>query len=210
VELTFLYVAVNVVNTYKWYIFYTLIFIICKFIIPPTPLNMKVFLSLLISLLFSCGNNGKSDTAIDDTDSIDGMTVKEWKKNYVDSLTKKITRDAIFDTVGLSLAPIKVTNAKLFREEYSSYKSINLTFKNVSSKKMDASRFAWYGENFFGEPADMGGSLTEGYGGGFTDKLIGLGRSMTLQWSILSRDGKKVILAWPTEVAFADGTKWKL
>jgi len=171
---------------------------------------MKVFLPFIVLVLFSCANSGKSDSARDDTDSIDGMTVKEWKKNYVDSIMKKITKDAIFDTVGLSLAPIKVTNAKLFKEEYSSYRSISLTFKNVSAKKIDAIRFAWYGENSFAEPADMGSSLTEGYGGGFTDKAIGPGRSMTLQWSILSRDGKKVILAWPTEVAFADGTKWKL
>jgi hypothetical protein len=171
---------------------------------------MKLFQLAIVVFLFSCNSQTGSDYKISDTDSIDGMTAKEWKEKYKDSLMRKITKDAIFDTVGLSMAPVKVTKAYLYKEEYSSYRSISLTFKNVSDKKIDAIRFAWYGENSFGEPADMGSSMVEGYGGGFTDRGIKPGQSMSLHWNILSRDGKKVILAWPTEVAFNDGTKWKL
>jgi hypothetical protein len=70
--------------------------------------------------------------------------------------------------------------------------------------------FSWYGLNSFGEPADMGTSLVEGFGSGFDDDPIGIGKTRTSTWNILSKDGKKVVLAGPTKVAFSDGSKWKL
>jgi hypothetical protein len=61
------------------------------------------------------------------------------------------------------------------------------------------------------KPADMGSSgLTKGYGGGFDDDPLNPGKSRTSQWSILSGDAKKVVLAWPYEIAFSDGSKWKV
>ena len=129
----------------------------------------------------------------------DGRTEEQWKKDYVDSITNKTIKETLFDTAGISEAPVKVTKARFFQEEYSNYKSVSLTFKNVSDKKIDGIKFRWYGENAFREPADMGG-LQEGFGGGFTDRTIRPGQSMTLQWNILSRDGK-TIQAWPIEVA---------
>lgn len=128
----------------------------------------------------------------------------------VDSLVKQTMKNAMFDTVGLSLAPVKVLKSWFTQESYSSYKDIALTYKNVSAKKITAIRFRWYGETAFGDPADMGTSLQEGFGGGFMDDIVSPGRTRTSEWSILSRNGKKVILAWPTEVMFADGTKWEI
>jgi hypothetical protein len=116
---------------------------------------------------------------------------------------------AKYDTGGLYLAPVKVINAKFVDKEYSNYKDISLKYKNVSDKAITAIRFKWYGENAFNEPADMGG-LREGWGGGFTDDLLKPGASEYGEWSILSRDGQKVLIAYPYEVVFKDGTKWAL
>lgn len=130
-----------------------------------------------------------------------------------DSLVNSVMSNAMksdLDTGSISNSPIKILNAKLFKEEYSSYKSISLSYKNVSGKKVEAIKFKWYGEDAFGKPADMGaGSIVEGYGGGFDDDPLGPGKSRTSQWSIYSSRGKKVILAWAYEVAFSDGTSWK-
>jgi hypothetical protein len=116
---------------------------------------------------------------------------------------------AKYDTGGLYLAPIKVLSAKFIKKEYSNYKDIELQYKNVSNKVVTAIRFKWYGENAFNEPADMGG-LREGWGGGFSDDPLKPGASDYGQWGILSRDGKKVLIAYPYEVVFKDGSKWKL
>lgn len=131
------------------------------------------------------------------------------RADMVDSIVKQTMRNAMFDTVGVYAAPVKVISAKLFKEEYSSYKSIKLVWKNISAKRISAIRFKWYGTNAFGEPADMGTSITEGFGGGYSDDALGPGKTDSGVWSILSRDGKKVVLAWPYEVVFEDGSKWK-
>lgn len=116
-------------------------------------------------------------------------------------------KESFMDTTGIYLAPVKVTRAVFFREEYSSFYSVRLNYKNVSGKDIQAIRFEWYGENAFSEPADMG-SGSDGHGRGFSDDLLRSGSSTSGAWSILSRDGKKIIGARAYEVAFADGTKW--
>jgi hypothetical protein len=134
--------------------------------------------------------------------------------NNIEQTVNKIREEkhgvgAKYDTGGLYFAPIKVLSAKFVSKEYSNYKDIALRFKNVSNKAVTAIRFKWYGENAFNEPADMGG-LQEGWGGGFTDDALRPGATDYGQWSILSRDGKKILIAYPYEVAFKDGTKWEL
>ena len=116
---------------------------------------------------------------------------------------------AKYDIGGLYKAPVVVTSAKFVTKEYSNYKDVSLSFKNVSDKKISAIRFKWYGENSFNEAADMGG-LRNGWGGGFTDDAIRVGAKDYATWSVLSRDGKKILIAYPYEVAFEDGTKWEL
>lgn len=117
-------------------------------------------------------------------------------------------KESFLDTTGVYLAPVKVTKAVFFRDEYSSFYSIRLNYKNTSGRNIQAIRFEWYGENAFGEPADMTG-IYNGYGGGFSDDLLRAGSSTSSVWSVLSRDGKKVIGARAYEVAFSDGTKWE-
>lgn len=127
-----------------------------------------------------------------------------------DSMTKAIIRDAWFDTAGVSAAPVKILSAKLVTREYSNYKDIYLSWKNVGTKRIAAIRFKWYGTNAFGEPADMGRTvMQEGFGGGFSDRSLGVGKTDDGTWEIMSRDGKRVVKAWPYEIAFEDGTKWQ-
>jgi hypothetical protein len=171
---------------------------------------MVKLLSLFCIILVSCNiQSDKSDaekTIEDSQKFIDSLKVAE----RVDSVVQNTIRNAYFDTVGISTAPIKVISAKLVRREYSNLKDIRLVWKNVSNKNIGAIKFKWYGLNAFNEPADMGSNyLQEGFGGGFTDRLLKPGKSDSGEWSILSKDGKKVVLAWPYEVAFEDGTKWK-
>ena len=116
---------------------------------------------------------------------------------------------AKYDTGGLYLAPVKVLSAKFTSKEYSNYKDVSLSYKNISTKKITAIRFKWYGENAFHEPADMG-TLQNGWGGGFSDDALRAGAKENGTWSILSKYGKKILIAYPYEVAFEDGTKWGL
>lgn len=135
-----------------------------------------------------------------------GMSADEKVKEMVNSTLDK----SMLDTIGLSKSPVKILKYSLVKREYSNYRDIRLTYKNISNKKISAIKFRWKGINAFGDPADMGGSYVEGYGGGFSDTPLGVGRTETSEWGILSEDAKKVLLAWATEVAFSDGTKWEL
>lgn len=144
-------------------------------------------------------NTSKSETT--------EISIKAQK--MTDSIIAKATSDALFDTLQISNAPVKVLRAKLVEKEYSSYRDISLTFKNTSEKIIDGIKFRWYGENVFGEPADMGSyGITKGFGGGFTDKRLRPGQTLTLEWNISSQDGRRVIKAWPIEIVFEDGSKW--
>lgn len=126
----------------------------------------------------------------------------------VDSRVNDIYATALYDTVGSASSPIQVLSYKLVEKEYSNYKDVSLTYKNVSSKPVAAVRFRWHGLNAFGEPADMGGSV-EGFGAGFDDNTINPGKKKSGTWSISSRDAKTITKAWPYEIVFSDGTKWK-
>jgi len=139
------------------------------------------------------------------------LEIKIRAKKITDSLISSATKSALFDTAGLHTSPVKVIKSYLYQEEYSNYKNISLTYKNKSRRKIEAIKFRWYGEDAFGEPADMGSyGITEGFGGGFTDDALGVGKVRTSSWEILSSRAKKIILAWPIEVLFTDGTKWDI
>lgn len=169
-------------------------------------MRSKSFFFCVLIFTMACKNDKPSKYAASGLDSLSNISYKEHIK---DSLMKDLNRNIYMDTVGLYLSPVKVTNARFTKEEYSNYKDIQLTYKNVSAKRIEGIKFRWYGLNAFGDPADMG-TIGDGFGGGFTDDPLSPGRSETSQWSILSRDGKRIVLAWPIEVVFSDGTKWKV
>lgn len=126
------------------------------------------------------------------------------------SLEERNGKGAKYDTAGLYLSPIKVLSARFVEKEYSNYKDITLKYKNISNKRVSAIRFKWYGENAFNEPADVGGLYRNGWGGGFDDEGLSAGRTTSSTWNVLSKDGRKILIAYPYEIAFSDGTKWKL
>lgn len=163
---------------------------------------MKILILVTVAfILFSCKEKKDKEYSPE---------VKLEAKRLADSLVNNIYKNVSFDTVGVAEAPVKVLSARLFKEEYSNYKSISLTYKNVSGKRIEAMKFKWYGEDAFGDPADMGSAgLTAGFGGGFDDNPIGPGQTRTSTWSIYSSRGKKVVKAWPYEVKFSDGNSWK-
>ena len=88
-----------------------------------------------------------------------------------------------------------ILSAKLVKREYSSNRDITLSFKNVFTKTITGIKFSWYGENAFSDPADMGGTVAIGFGGGFTDDAVKPGRADYGTWGIFSKDGKTIILA---------------
>jgi hypothetical protein len=144
----------------------------------------------------------------------DSFSKKTYGRSFQDQVkhqTDSVIKNALMvDTTGLYKAPVKIISAKLVKKEYSEYKDIQLEYKNISKKTIDGIKFKWYGETVFGDPADMGNGITKGFGSGFTDEKLKSNEKTNSQWSILSGNGKKVILAWPIEVVFSDGTKWKL
>lgn len=161
-------------------------------------------LAILMFYVFGCNTGAQSGSH--------GLTLADTMEvaRRTDSATQEVIKSALFDTVGISQAPVKVLSAKLVEREYSNSKDIRLAWKNVSGKDVAAIRFKWYGLNAFGEPADMGNtSILAGFGSGFVDRSLKPGKSDSGNWSIMSKDGKKIVLAWPYEVAFEDGTKWK-
>nr|MBC7612937.1 hypothetical protein [Pseudopedobacter sp.] len=168
---------------------------------------MKSLKLLFIAIfLFSCTNQQKSRA---NTDSIGDQSEEEFRDSAMAAMKEDSNNRIFGDTVGSYKSPIRVLSSKVVKAEYSSYRNVELTFKNYSDKKVTGIKFRWYGVNAFNEPADLGNDLFEGYGDGFTDKEIKPGKTSTLTWEANSRRAKKILKAWAYEVAFNDGTSWK-
>ncbi|AMR34226.1 hypothetical protein A0256_23630 [Mucilaginibacter sp. PAMC 26640] len=187
---------------------------------PYTPnqvITMKTFKLFLIAsiylILSGCQQQDKPKTEIDKAMERDSFSRKMYGESADEHIKKMVNQNiakAAFDTVGLHSAPVKVLQAKIVKEEYSNYRSVFLKYKNISKKTVSGIKFQWYGTNAFNEPADLGSTYAAGFGGGFTDDPLRPGRSEGSTWNVLSRDAKKLKLAWPIEVSFSDGTSWKL
>lgn len=143
-------------------------------------------------------------------DSFSRAKYGESADEHVKKMTDSVIAKAILDTFGLYKAPIKIIKANIVKEQYSSYRSVHLIYKNISNKKIIGIKFQWYGTNAFNEPADLGSTYANGFGGGFTDDELRPGKIDGGTWSVLSRDAKKIKIAWPTQVSYSDGTIWKL
>jgi hypothetical protein len=163
-----------------------------------------VFICFAYLLIISC-NNTSQEISVEE--KLKAIAIKD---SIVEDIRKKANDNVFGDTVGLSKSPIKILSYKIVESEGGNYRNIRLSYKNISDKKITAIKFRWKGVDAFGEPADLGNSFAEGYGGGFTDEILRPGKSESGTWEILSRNAKKVTLAWPVEVVFEDGSKWKL
>lgn len=133
---------------------------------------------------------------------------RQFKDAYVKRTTDSLMKgNFLADTLKSKHSPVQVISAEIVQEDGSSYRDIRIKYKNVTEKKISAIRFRWYGMNAFGEPANMG--ISNGIGSGFMDHDLPGGVSSSATWSAVSRDAKKAI-AWVSEVAFEDGTKWDI
>lgn len=141
--------------------------------------------------------------------SMDDAAKQRFKDSFVNAEMKKITRNIAFDTTGLYTAPVIITSFKSVKQEYSNYRNVRASWKNISGKTIAGLRFRWYGVNAFNEPAEFGIS-SDGIGQGFSDSPLGSGKSDSGEWSVLSKDLKKLVIFYPYEVAFDDGSKWTL
>lgn len=164
---------------------------------------------LICTLFFSCKSS--TERKLDEAEKeLNAIRIQE----QADSAVRAQIKKSAMDTTGLWMAPIIITKAILVKNSsYSEDRDVRLTYKNISGKTIDGIRFKWYGETVFGDPADMGGidiNGYEGFGGGYTEDQILPGKSVTNTWDINSHNAKRIIMAWPTEVAFSDGTKWEL
>lgn len=135
----------------------------------------------------------------------------EVSQHELDSFQNTLKKNAINNVVSDAMANIKdapviVTSYKVVKAEYGNYRNVYLEYKNVSKKKVSAIKFRWYGENAFGDAADIG---YNGIGGGFTEHPLSAGASNDGEWEVLSNNLKKLKSAWVSEVMFADGTKWE-
>lgn len=130
----------------------------------------------------------------------------------VDSMVKESMNSVyrnVADSSGSWRAPVQVTKAEMVKNEYSSARSVRLTYKNVSDKQVAAIKFRWYGIDAFGDPADMGDAFA-GLGSGLDNDGLNVGAKKTGTWDIYSSRGRKITSACAIEVAFEDGSVWKL
>ena len=175
--------------------------------------------SILIMCIYSsCNSRARNQYDIDrdslTTNQNDTRTNDEIEQQIKDSLRtniqSEVAKDVYEDTAGLYLAPIKILSASIVESEGGDYRNVTLKYKNISDKKIDGIKFRWKCVDVFGEPADVGSSLFKGYGQGFVDKEIKPNESRRATFEVLSNTAKKIVLVFPLEVAFDDGTKWKL
>jgi len=167
-----------------------------------------ILIFAIIAILISC----KKETDFNERNKflVDSLKIVKLSEERTDSVIQDATKTKILDTTGMKDCPVKITKSQLVKEEYTNYKNISLKYKNVSKKTIQGIRFEWYGENSFNEPAEMGNSIAPGYGGGFSEDIIKPNQSNSGTWKIYSIDAKKIITARAYEVAFTDGTSWKL
>lgn len=151
---------------------------------------------LYILFLFGCQDAAKPEYKV--------------SKHELDSFKNKLISDDAKNTVTKAVAdsknsPVQITVSRVVKSESGNFRNVYLEYKNVSKKKIVGIKFNWYGENVFGEAADLG---YNGIGGGFTDHSLSPGSSDDGEWDVLSNNLKKIKSAWATEVMFADGSKW--
>ena len=160
-----------------------------------------IFCLTITTMLISCGVTLKSKGPNEFLDSF-----KE--SNHLDSLVKgRMISIQLDDTIYAADAPILILSAVAIG--YSDDKKVKVVYKNISSKTITGIKLRWFGHNAFNDPADFGETYP-GVGGGLSTNEIQSGKTDSGTWIISSKDLKKIIKAWPKEVAFADGTNWKV
>jgi len=187
-------------------------------------MNSKHTLVLLIIALFlSCEQSSTTSTT------------KKAIDTPIKDTTKKIVKsNQVFDTTGLSQAPVKILKTSLKSElidtvdnpgdnlhhegHFKRLVTIKIKYKNVSSKRIIGLLLNWVIVDKNGMPADIG-SNKDGIGKGYMGTLtptnlvefsFGIGKSNTDEWQQNSSTGTKIKLAFPAKVEFYDNSIWEI
>ncbi|MCD0467185.1 hypothetical protein [Flavobacterium sp. ENC] len=165
---------------------------------------MKRIIVVLIVIVLSCQKKKeKSSGYVRATLTDTAMNVYSPQSSYEMVKTKYLKNDSLSDY------PVKIISTKLFKNQYSTFKNIRLTFKNVSRKNIHAIKFQWYTENALAEPSNLRSFFNRGESSGlYTADLLKPGKTSSVIFEEFSSDAKRVIAARPYEVVFSDGTKW--
>jgi hypothetical protein len=166
---------------------------------------MIKIVSAAVLLFFSCESK-KTQNA---SQSIQYSYVEEQKKTNLQIATD--TLDAKYlEAKDTAVAPIKIVRVKLTKSQYSSFRDISLTFKNVGKKDVQAVKFQWYTKNALAEPANLPSFYVRGESAGLYDELLKINKTSSVTFEKFSSDANLVIAARAYEVTFSDGTKWSL
>lgn len=103
--------------------------------------------------------------------------------------------------------PVKVTSYNLSNDGIGG-KDANITFQNVSGKAVNALKVRVAMWNNFGERVTYLGSNP--FQGITSDMSVPTGMSTTRTWSLYWATSVSKITPWVYEVAYSDGTVWKL
>lgn len=162
---------------------------------------MKILIPFLAAILISSCDSSMHGSFKDE------MSASE-KQHLIDSFKTEALNNAFFDTIGVDHSGLEIVSVQIIEPAGSLYKDISITVKNVSGKPVEAFRLKWYGLTAFGEPADFD-LMQPGFGGGQDDHFLDVGKQETYTWTYASKNVKHIVKAWPREVVFKDGTKWK-
>jgi hypothetical protein len=154
---------------------------------------------ILILIFCSCNSDKHKTIAHGD------RTIKPLK-----SISASENQKGIVDTFGLYKAPIKILSAKLVEKKNSEGKYLRLTYKNISSKALCSINFKLYGLNTAGKLADVKNSSFGIDGCGYDIEMLKSEKILSEEQGLGKVDLKTLVLVWPIDVEFSDGTKWKL
>lgn len=166
-------------------------------------------LFIVIAITTSCVDKNKTDH-FSTKKEINSQQVYKQIDIQNDQSPSDSIKQEFLNTQNNKESPIKIVSWKLFKNQYSDHKDIELIYKNVSKKKIGAIRFEWYSENAFNKPASGKFFFIKGKAEGYTHLPINAKQTRSQIWENFSTDAKTIISARVYFVAFSDGTTWKL
>ncbi|MBF4493512.1 hypothetical protein IRZ83_15225 [Flavobacterium sp. JLP] len=165
----------------------------------------RILISFIIMIISGCGKTNKKEPQ--NNVEIIPKTETSVETETTDSLNLK---EKFLDTTNIKTSPVKILSSKLFKNEYSDHKDIQLIYKNVSKTDIKAIKFEWYCENSFDKPASGRSFFIKGEYTGETTFLLKKQNTAFKIWEDFSTDANTIIAARAYEVIFTNGTKWKL
>lgn len=166
---------------------------------------MKRIIVILIMILVSCKKSEKTVSYDLSTVSPDTVLNQDsWKVKH------EMMKDKYLDKDFSIYSPVRIVSIRLFKNEYSNFKNIRLTFKNTSEKNIQAIKFQWYTENALNEPSNLRSFYQRGESGGLYMDVLKPDKTSTIIFEEFSSDAKRVVSVRAYEVFFSDGTKWQI